>query len=229
MAITYPTSLDSLTNPAGTDYTGGATLHSVQHSNANDAIEALEAKLGIGASTPALGKLLKGSGAGASAWLALGTALQQLRMNVGGTDVEFYTPAHVRVTNSGAQSIANGTATPLTFDQEIFDNDTMHSTSSNTSRLVATTPGLYIIGGHCTFDTNATGLRALYIQFNGTGANLVESNVAKRSDNYWNGVVVTIYRLTAGQYVEMSVYQDSGGSLNVLAGTQTFWMGWLGA
>ena len=53
MSITYPTSLDSLPNPTNTDLMENATTtldHDQQHSNANDAIEALEAKVGINGS-----------------------------------------------------------------------------------------------------------------------------------------------------------------------------------
>nr|MBP7540378.1 hypothetical protein [Saprospiraceae bacterium] len=53
MSINYPTSLDSLPNPTNTDLLENATLaldHDQQHSNANDAIEALEAKVGINGS-----------------------------------------------------------------------------------------------------------------------------------------------------------------------------------
>ncbi len=49
MAITYPTSLDTFSNPTSTDLLENASAgldHDVQHSNANDAIEALEAKVG---------------------------------------------------------------------------------------------------------------------------------------------------------------------------------------
>lgn len=49
----FPTSLDSLPNPTGSDLMENATAaldHDVQHSNANDAIEALEAKVGINGS-----------------------------------------------------------------------------------------------------------------------------------------------------------------------------------
>lgn len=44
-AVSYPTSLDTLTNPSATDRTN-VVSHSGQHSDANDAIEALEAKVG---------------------------------------------------------------------------------------------------------------------------------------------------------------------------------------
>jgi hypothetical protein len=50
MATTFPTTLDQLLNPAATDSVEFVS-HSAQHSNANDAIEALEAKLGVDNST----------------------------------------------------------------------------------------------------------------------------------------------------------------------------------
>jgi hypothetical protein len=50
MATNFPTSLDSLTNPQGTDSVA-AVSHAAQHANANDAIEALEAKVGANNST----------------------------------------------------------------------------------------------------------------------------------------------------------------------------------
>jgi hypothetical protein len=46
MAINFPTSLDSLTNPQATDQMN-VVSHADQHANANDAIEALEAKVGV--------------------------------------------------------------------------------------------------------------------------------------------------------------------------------------
>lgn len=45
MSINFPTSLDALSNPASGD-TLSAVPHATQHANANDAIEALEAKVG---------------------------------------------------------------------------------------------------------------------------------------------------------------------------------------
>lgn len=49
MAITFPTTLDTLTNPVATDDTV-TVPHATQHANANDAIEALEAKVGVNGS-----------------------------------------------------------------------------------------------------------------------------------------------------------------------------------
>lgn len=52
MATNFPTSLDSLTNPAGTDLVTSPD-HAAQHANANDAIEALQSRIGIKGSVAA--------------------------------------------------------------------------------------------------------------------------------------------------------------------------------
>jgi hypothetical protein len=49
MATGFPTSLDALTNPASTDALTSPS-HADQHANANDAIEALQAKVGVNGS-----------------------------------------------------------------------------------------------------------------------------------------------------------------------------------
>jgi hypothetical protein len=49
MATNFPTSLDTLINPTATDKVS-TTDHASQHSNTNDALEALEAKVGINSS-----------------------------------------------------------------------------------------------------------------------------------------------------------------------------------
>ncbi len=49
MATNFPTSLDSLTNPATTDQLNSPS-HAAQHANANDAIEQLQAKVGVNSS-----------------------------------------------------------------------------------------------------------------------------------------------------------------------------------
>ncbi len=67
MSATFPTSVPVLTNPAKTDKLSDPS-HSDQHANANDEIEALATKLGTGSSVATSAKLLRGTGAGKSAW-----------------------------------------------------------------------------------------------------------------------------------------------------------------
>lgn len=49
-AVSFPTSLDTFTNPSATDRTNSPS-HATQHSNANDGVEALQVKVGIDGST----------------------------------------------------------------------------------------------------------------------------------------------------------------------------------
>ena len=52
MTTNFPSSLDSFTNPSATDAMDSVTVpHADQHADLNDAMEAVQAKLGVGAGT----------------------------------------------------------------------------------------------------------------------------------------------------------------------------------
>lgn len=70
MSTNFPGSLDNtsnLPNPTALDNLDTPD-HAGIHSTANDAVRAIEAKLGISASTPTSGNLLVGTGVGTSTW-----------------------------------------------------------------------------------------------------------------------------------------------------------------
>lgn len=76
MATNYPTSLDNFTNPLSTD-SQDSPSHSLQHADANDAIEALETKVGVGsapAGSATTGSVLVASTGGTTSWTTVGTA-----------------------------------------------------------------------------------------------------------------------------------------------------------
>ena len=76
MATKYPVATDdntTLPNPAANNNTNSPS-HASQHGNVNDAVKAIENKLGSGASVPAAGTLMIGTGAGTSAWSQLTSA-----------------------------------------------------------------------------------------------------------------------------------------------------------
>lgn len=79
-ATSFPASLDSLTNPSATDSVATVS-HSSQHSNANDAIEALEAKLGTQSSTAVTDSILAGNGSGSSIWTTFATTTRFIAQN----------------------------------------------------------------------------------------------------------------------------------------------------
>jgi hypothetical protein len=125
------------------------------------------------------------------------------------------TSAAARAYNNAAISISHSTVTALTFNSERFDTNSLHDTGSNTSRLTAPVTGVYMISGSVQFASNATGIRAAFIRLNGS-TNIATQilPVASSTDIFTFGVQ-TIYQLTAGDYVELTVFQNSGGSLNV--------------
>ena len=76
MATNYPTSLDAFVNPTVTDSLNSPS-HSLQHADANDAIEALQTKVGVGAApagSASTGSVLVASTGGTTSWTTVGTA-----------------------------------------------------------------------------------------------------------------------------------------------------------
>ena len=67
MSTTFPTAIDVYTNPTPTSKRNSPSLAQAQ-TDQNDAIIANETKIGTGNSTATSGKLLRGTGAGTSAW-----------------------------------------------------------------------------------------------------------------------------------------------------------------
>ena len=72
-AVSYPASLDVFENPTAGQSVATVVTHSTQHSNANDALEALEAKIGINVSTPVTDSIFVGTSAGGSQWSTYAT------------------------------------------------------------------------------------------------------------------------------------------------------------
>lgn len=125
-----------------------------------------------------------------------------------------------RAYNSANISVTTATWTALTFDSERYDlgaASEQHSTSTNTGRLTCRRAGLYSIGATVIFDVNTTGTRLARLRLNGSTLIAEPSAVASTAGLGTGLVFSTDYRLTVGDYVDVAVYQDSGGNLNVLA------------
>lgn len=120
---------------------------------------------------------------------------------------------------SAAQNAASGTSyASVAFDTEAADTDTMHSTSSNTSRITATTAGLYLVTGTVAFAANATGYRGARIAKNGsTDVTRTQSPATAAATAHWLNIAALV-RLAAGDYVELQALQNSGGNLALTTG-----------
>jgi hypothetical protein len=122
-----------------------------------------------------------------------------------------------RAYNSAAISVPNATITAITLDSERDDTDSIHSTSSNTSRLTCNTAGKYDIKGQIEYPANATGVRGIGIRLNGTTIINLAKVPAVSSTETISLPVATDYNLAVGDYVELVAYQTSGGALNANA------------
>ena len=122
-----------------------------------------------------------------------------------------------RVYNSANIPIAtSGSWQALTFNSERYDNDAIHSTSSDTDKLVCKTAGVYAITGHVAFDGNSTGIRAVEIRVGST--TIAQQLQTATSASFWPSFsIATQYKLAVDNYVQLRAYQSSGGSLSVLA------------
>jgi len=121
-----------------------------------------------------------------------------------------------RVYNNANISVNDSTLTKLTFNEERWDDETIHDTGSNTSRLTCVTAGTYLISGNVSFALNTAGFRLARILLNNTTViGSVTVQAVQTDVTIVN--VSTVYPLVAGDYVELQVYQTSGGALNALA------------
>lgn len=143
-------------------------------------------------------------------------------------------PMSCFLTKSATQNIANVTEQMVTFDVEVFDNGGLHDNAVNPSRITipANGAGLWLVGYQLSWFTSAAGTLR-YSRLTGSLGQFM-GHVEHFSDgsNRTYGATSPM-RFTAGQYVEILVYQASGGALglrsNATAGSITnFWATRLG-
>lgn len=130
-------------------------------------------------------------------------------------DLEFLIdPPACSVSNSSSQSIASGSSVVLNANTEAFDNDAMHSTVTNNSRVTAQTAGRYLLVSTVQFAANGTGRRGVNFLVNGT-TNFSAAFAAPLAANAIIVPGIRLVTLAATDYVEARAFQDSGGALNV--------------
>ena len=149
------------------------------------------------------------------------------------TPAKIGTIPQARLEFQTAQGIANNTSTNLCFDTAAYDNDSLWGGSSScgpgspSTKLFAPIAGVYAITTSVEWDTNSTGVRRVLILKN--GIEIALSQVA--GAGFTGQSVSTQVKLGAGDFVQVSVYQNigGGGALTVLGVADTnLTMSWIG-
>lgn len=131
---------------------------------------------------------------------------------------------------TGTTAGTSGTAALMLWDSEQYDTDSMHSTSTNTSRVTINTTGLYAVSVSVFWAANATGFRDVEIRKNaggavGSGTGLAKFRAAATATlGGWVGGTCYLPLVGGSDYIECFALQTSGGSLATTVGSQfTTW------
>lgn len=126
-------------------------------------------------------------------------------------------------TQETVQSTASGTFEPAEFNAEdSFDVLQAHSPTVNNSRFTPSVAGWYILDGSVAFASNSTGRR---------GTRWTKNGLAMGANQLWNsgttgGMIFpakpwAVYLNGQGDYVEMEIFQESGGALDTVVSAET--------
>jgi hypothetical protein len=120
-----------------------------------------------------------------------------------------------RVFANSAQTISNATDTKLAYANESFDTDGFHSNVTNNTRITipAGLGGYYRITANNGFLSNGSGRRIIGLTLNGSGVSS-QIEITPTSSTEPAGSITDTYLLAAGDYLEVNVFQTSGGNLN---------------
>ena len=203
---------------AGTGISGGGTSGTVTITNS------------MATEITAAGDIIVGTGSGTFDNLPIGTTGQVLTAD---TTVSPYkvkwasassSPTFVgcRLYSSASQNLTNNTATAINFDLENFDSDGFHSTTTNNTRITIPTgkAGKYLFTGHGEIQAGGGNMRYSIVRKNGT-TNVDISTAPANASARANVIVTAIADCAVGDYFELLLQQDSGGTIVTYSDTSS--------
>jgi len=130
-----------------------------------------------------------------------------------------------RALHSTDSTISTGTWTVVSWNTDDINTDGMHSTTTNNTRLTAAITGKYYYTFNAFFGGSNVGTRYVAVDKNAGGAlfgsttpiHSFQGGFVANSLGYAAGLVISdTVSLSAGDYIEAFVWQDSGGNLALI-------------
>lgn len=117
------------------------------------------------------------------------------------------------VFNSGIQAISSASTAVVTFDSELYNVGSLHSTSANTSRLTvpAGSSGWYLYQGQCFVVSTGTGVGSFHLLKNSSRENSIQYNLAVAGQTVQ---IVGGLFLNGADFVELA-FVTTGSTLSI--------------
>lgn len=129
-------------------------------------------------------------------------------------------------------SIASGSYVAVQWNGERYDTNTFHNNVTNNTLLTVPFAGYYHIEANVVFAASATGLRSAGFALNGgiTAETTGSFNLVTPVSGDYTGVhTAQDILLTAGDYLEVYAYQNTGGALGLKVDYTAAQIRWIGA
>lgn len=138
-----------------------------------------------------------------------------------------YLTSVARAIDNAGVSLNDNTVTTIALNGETTDTDSIHDTVTNNSRLTCQLTGKYLVTAIISYSSNSVGIRQCRIKKTGTVAQV---NTLTAVNGFETRVLgCDILDLVAGtDYIEVEGYQNSGGSLALVASASTLSMAYIG-
>lgn len=121
-----------------------------------------------------------------------------------------------KATSIAAQSIANATFTPVSFAaafaSEVYDTNAMHDPTTNPTRFIAKVAGRYTVYAWWSWTLSLAGNNR-YARLAINGSLVMGLDQRSPTSTGAEGNASGAHQLAVNDYVELVVYQDTGGAL----------------
>lgn len=145
-----------------------------------------------------------------------GAVLTAAQMNTIGTTVDniVVPPTASVYRNSALNHTASGSFQSIAFDTEDWDTDSMWTSGANADRITFGTDGLYLLEASVVFHGSGTTGRSARLVDSGTSTYIAYATQPVTTAGDGGALTLTrVWEFTAGDYVKLEAYQNTGGNL----------------